>query len=63
MSAIPCISMAGLLDVKIHTGTSDGDTFYSFVQTHLLPQLMPYDVKIRTQLSLWITVVSIMCQR
>ena len=45
VSAIACISMAGLLDVKIHTGTSDGDTFYSFVQTHLLPQLMPYDGK------------------
>ena len=29
VSAIACISMAGLLDVKTLTGTSDGDTFYS----------------------------------
>ena len=43
VSAIACISMDGLLDVKTLTGTSDGDTFYSFVQTHLLPQLMPYN--------------------
>ena len=43
MSTIACISMAGLLYVKTLTGTSDGDTFYSFVQTHLIPQLMPYD--------------------
>ena len=43
VSAIACISMAGLLDVKTLTGTSDGDTFYSFVQTHLIPQLMPYN--------------------
>ena len=35
--------MAGLLDVKMLTGTSDGDAFYSFVQTHLIPQLMPYN--------------------
>ena len=37
VSAIACISMAGLLDVKTLKGTSDGDTFYSFVHTHLLP--------------------------
>ena len=43
VSAIACISMAGLLDVKTLKGTSDGDTFYSFVHTHLLPQLMPYN--------------------
>lgn len=43
VSAIACISMAGLLDVKTLTGTSDGDTFYDFVQTYLLPQLMPYN--------------------
>ena len=43
VSAIACISMAGLLDVKTLKGTSDGDTFYSFVHTRLLPQLMPYN--------------------
>ena len=24
-------------------GTADGDTFYEFVQTHLLPHLMPFN--------------------
>jgi len=28
---------------KTVTGTPDGDTFYDFTQTHLLPQLMPYN--------------------
>ncbi len=37
------MSCAGLLDVKTVKGTSDGDEFYSFVQTHLLPHLLPYD--------------------
>ena len=43
MSAIACISMAGLLDVKTLKGTSDGDTFHSFIHTHLLHQLIPYN--------------------
>lgn len=30
------ISTAGLLDVKTLKGTTDSDTFYEFVQTHLL---------------------------
>ena len=30
VSAFACISMAGLLDVKTLTGTSNGDTFYNF---------------------------------
>ena len=42
-SAIACISMAGLLDVKTLTGTSDGDAFYSFVHTNLLQHLMLYN--------------------
>ena len=29
--------------MKTLTGTSDGDAFYSFVQTHLITQLMPYN--------------------
>ena len=41
--ACTCMSMAGLMDVKTLTGTSDGDTFYSFVQTHFIPQLISYD--------------------
>lgn len=43
ISAIACMSCAGLLDVKTVKGTSDGDEFYSFVQTHLLHHLMPYN--------------------
>ena len=43
VSAIACISMAGRLDVKTLKGTSEGDTFYTFVHTHLQPQLMPYN--------------------
>ena len=36
VSAIVCMSSTGLLDVKTITGTSDGDTFYDFVNTNLL---------------------------
>ncbi len=38
VSAIACMSTAGL-----HTGPVDGNVFYRFVQTHLLPKLMPYN--------------------
>jgi len=41
VSAISCMSVAGLLDVLTVTGTSDGDT-HAFVQTHHLPHLMPF---------------------
>ena len=41
VSAIACMSVAGLLDVMTVVGTSDGDT-YAFIQTHLLPHLMPF---------------------
>ena len=37
------MSSAGLLDVKTARETTNGDTFYDFVQTHLLPHLMPFD--------------------
>ena len=37
------MSSAGLLDVKTFQGTANGETFYNFVQTHLLPHLMPYN--------------------
>ncbi len=43
VSAIACISVAGLMDVMVVTGTTDGDAFYTFVQTHLLPYLMPFN--------------------
>ena len=37
------MSVSGILDVKTVQGTSNGETFYDFVQTHLLPHLMPYN--------------------
>ena len=43
VSAIACMSCADLLDIKIIKGTANGDTFYSFVQTHLLPHLLPFN--------------------
>ena len=43
VSAIACMSNSGLLDVQTIIGTSDGDTFYKFVHTHLLPHLMPFN--------------------
>ena len=43
ISAIACISLHGLLVVKTVKGTSNGDTFYDFVQENLLPYLMPFD--------------------
>ena len=53
MSAIACMSSTGLLDVKTITGTSDGDAFYDFVNTNLLPHLMSFN---GTQLSFSTTV-------
>lgn len=43
VSAITCMSSAGILDAKMVKGTTNGDTFYDFVQTHLLPHLMPFN--------------------
>ena len=37
------MSSAGLIDVKTFQGTANGEVFYQFVQTHLLPHLMPYN--------------------
>ncbi len=42
-AGIACISMAGLLDILIVHGTTEGSTFYKFIQTHLLPHLMPFN--------------------
>ena len=43
VSAISCMSICGILDVKMVTETSTGDTFYEFVQTHLIPHLLPFN--------------------
>ena len=43
ISAIACMSTAGLVDVKRVHGTVNGEVFYNFVQTHLLPHLLPYN--------------------
>ena len=36
VSAIACISVQGILDVKIVKGTSNGNTFYKFLHSCLL---------------------------
>ncbi len=41
ISAIACMSVNGILDVKTVGRTSNGDTFYDFVSTYLLPHLIP----------------------
>ena len=43
VSAIACMSMDGILDVKIHKETTTGDVFYEFIHTHLIPHLCPFD--------------------
>lgn len=43
ISAIACISLKGLLDVKTVRGTSNGDIFYDFIQENLLSHLMPFN--------------------
>ena len=40
ISAIACISTAGLLDVMT---TTDGETFAYFIRTYLLPHLRPFN--------------------
>ena len=55
--------MAGVLDVMTVHGTSDGSTFYKFIQTHLLPHLMPFNplmAQIHSQWLSWIIVPFIM---
>ena len=37
VSALAIISVSGLLDVKVVRGTTNGDTFYDFIQENLLP--------------------------
>ena len=43
VSALAIISVNGLLDVKVVRGTTNGDTFYDFIQENLLPHLMPFN--------------------
>ena len=43
INVIAYLSMYGLLDCKAVTHTIDGDTFYDFVQSSLLPNSMPFD--------------------
>ena len=43
VSAIAAISTRGLLALKIVRGGVDGDMFYDFVCTELLPKLMPFN--------------------
>ena len=43
VSALAFMSVNGLLDVDVITGTSNRDSFYDFIHMHLLPQLLPFD--------------------
>ena len=43
MSAIAMISINGLLDVSIQDGTNSGESFYSFAEKFLLPQLQQFN--------------------
>ena len=37
------MSAKGILDVKVVIGSSNGDTFYDFLHSHLLLHLLPFD--------------------
>ena len=43
VSAIACMSLNGILDVKTHKERSTGDIFYEFIHSHLIPHLCPFD--------------------
>ena len=43
MSAIAIMSLSGMIDVSISTGTTNGDEFYTFVEKVLLPNLQPFN--------------------
>ena len=47
ISSIACISMKGVLECTMVTGSVDGDTFHAFVHSKLLPllMLMPFNGK------------------
>ena len=43
VSAIAIMSLSGMIDVSISTGTTNGDEFYTFVEKVLLPNLQPFN--------------------
>lgn len=43
VTGIALMSACGLLDVSVTKGTTDGDSFFDFVERHLLPQLQPFN--------------------
>ena len=43
LNSIACISMEGVLECTTVTGSVDGDTFFTFVHSKLLPLLMPFN--------------------
>ena len=43
VTAIACMTINGILDVKTHKETTNGDIFYDFIQTHLIPHLCPFN--------------------
>ena len=43
MSGLALISVEGLLDLKIENVTINGDSFYDYIQKHVLPYLMPFN--------------------
>ena len=53
VSAVAVISVCGLLDICTVMGSTNSDTFYDFVEKHLLPILCHLMVLIRTVWLLW----------
>ena len=43
VTAIALMSINGIIDVTVHKGTTNGDTFYDFVTNILLPNLQPFN--------------------
>ena len=43
VSIITFMSVAGVLDCQLVSGSVDGEVFYNFVEKYLLPHLMPFD--------------------
>ena len=43
VSAIALMSINGIIDVTVHKGTTNGDTFYNFVTNIFLPNLQPFN--------------------
>ena len=43
MSAIAIISISGVLDLLVKSGTTNGEVFLEFTEKYLLPQLQPFN--------------------